>query len=90
LSECQIGIQKSGNYSVQLTVDENIKKSSRAMHSLMGAGLHGENGIDPATSISLLRPYILAILYYGVYKWWGQQHLYIRIAYASAFSYILY
>ena len=61
-----IGIQKSGNYSVQLTVDENIKKSSRAMHSLMGAGLHGENGIDPATSISLLRPYILAILYYGL------------------------
>ena len=23
-------------------------------HSLMGAGLHGENGFDPETSISLL------------------------------------
>jgi hypothetical protein len=36
-----MGIQKSGNNSAQLTVDENIKKSSRAMYSLMGAALHG-------------------------------------------------
>jgi hypothetical protein len=36
-----IGIQKSGNNSAQLTVDENIKKSSRAMYSLIGTGLHG-------------------------------------------------
>jgi hypothetical protein len=32
----------------------------------MGAGLHGENAIDPETSISLLRNYILPILYYGL------------------------
>jgi hypothetical protein len=61
-----IGIQKSGNNSAQLTVDENIKKSSRAMYSLIGTGLHGENGIDPETSISLLRTCILPILYYGL------------------------
>jgi hypothetical protein len=54
-----IGIQKSGNNSAQLTVDENIKKSSRAMYSLMGAALHG---IDTETSISLLMTYILPIL----------------------------
>jgi hypothetical protein len=28
--------------------------------------LHGENGIDPETSISLLRTYVLPILYYGL------------------------
>ena len=61
-----IGIQKSRNNSAQLTVDENIKKSSRAMYSLIGTGLHGENGIDPETSISLLRTCILPILYYGL------------------------
>jgi hypothetical protein len=60
-----IGIQKSGTNSAQLTVDENIKKSHRAMHSLMGAGLQGENEFDPETSISLLGIYILPILYYG-------------------------
>ena len=54
-----IGIQKYGNNSAQLTVDENIKKSSRAMYSLMGAALHG---IDTETSISLLMTYILPIL----------------------------
>ncbi|MEW8547184.1 MAG: hypothetical protein AB2693_27040, partial [Candidatus Thiodiazotropha sp.] len=32
-------------YSVQ----ENIKKARRTIHSLMGAGLHGENGLDPDT-----------------------------------------
>jgi hypothetical protein len=32
----------------------------------MGVGLHGENAIDPETSISLLRDYILPILYYGL------------------------
>jgi hypothetical protein len=29
-------------------------------------GLHGENGIDPETSISLLRTYVPPILYYGL------------------------
>ena len=32
----------------------------------MGVGLHGENGIDPETSISLLRTYVLPISYYGL------------------------
>jgi hypothetical protein len=28
----------------------------------MGVGMHGENGIDPETTISLLRTYVLPIL----------------------------
>jgi hypothetical protein len=32
----------------------------------MGTGLHGENGLDPETSISLLKTYILPILTYGL------------------------
>jgi len=59
-----IVLQKSGNNSAQLTVDENIKKSSRTMYSLIGTGR--ENGIDPETSISLLRTCIPPILYYGL------------------------
>jgi hypothetical protein len=52
--------------STQSTVNENIKKATRALYSLMGVGLHGENGIDPETTISLLRTYVLPILYYGL------------------------
>jgi hypothetical protein len=36
------------------------------LHSLMGTGLHGENGLDPETSISLLKTNILPILTYGL------------------------
>ena len=32
----------------------------------MGAGLHGENGLDPDTSIHLLQTYVIPILVYGL------------------------
>ncbi|CAC5378741.1 unnamed protein product [Mytilus coruscus] len=61
-----IGIQKSDKDSDDTTVNENIKKARRAMYSLMGTGLHGENGLDSKTSISIIRTYILSILTYGL------------------------
>jgi hypothetical protein len=32
----------------------------------MGSGLHGENGLDPATAISILRTYVIPIMLYGL------------------------
>ena len=32
----------------------------------MGSGLHGENGLDPETSIHLLQTYVLPVLVYGL------------------------
>ncbi|CAC5396897.1 unnamed protein product [Mytilus coruscus] len=61
-----IGVTRSQNNSAQSTVEENLKKTRRAIYSLMGTGLHGENGLDPETSIALLRTYILPILTYGL------------------------
>ena len=61
-----IGITRSDTNSARPTVDENIRKARRATYSLMGTGLHGENGLDPETSISLLKIYILPILTYGL------------------------
>ena len=61
-----IGITRSDTNSARTTVDENIRKARRATYSLMGTGLHGENGLDPETSISLLKTYILPILTYGL------------------------
>jgi hypothetical protein len=61
-----IGITRSDTNSARTTIDENIRKARRATYSLMGTGLHGENGLDPVTSISLLKTYILPILTYGL------------------------
>jgi hypothetical protein len=43
-----------------------ILKKSRALYSLMRSGLHGENGLDPATAISILRTYVIPIMFYGL------------------------
>ena len=61
-----IGIQKSENCSAMTTVTENIRKARRALYSLMGTGLHGENGLDPETAMSMIRAFILSILNYGL------------------------
>ena len=47
-------------------VETNIQKAQRTMYSLMGAGLHGENGHDPETAVSLLQTYVFPVLYYGM------------------------
>ena len=60
-----MGIMRSAN-SQESAVQENIKKARRTVHSLMGAGLHGENGLDPDTSIHLLQTYVIPILVYGL------------------------
>jgi hypothetical protein len=61
-----IGIQKSENCSAMTTVTENIRKARRALYSLMDTGLHGENGLDPETAMSMIRTFILPILTYGL------------------------
>ena len=61
-----IGITRSDTNSARPTVNENIRKARRATYSLMGTGLQGENGLDPETSISLLKTYIIPILTYGL------------------------
>ena len=45
-------------------VDENVK--ARTLSSLMSAGLHGENGLDPETSLHLYQIYVLPVLLYGM------------------------
>ena len=47
-------------------VQENIKKARRTIYSLMGSGLHRENGLDPDTSIHLPQTYVIPILVYGL------------------------
>lgn len=61
-----IGIQKNEKNTMISTIEDNIKKSRRTLYSLMGTGMHGRNGLDPETIISLLKTYVLPILTYGL------------------------
>jgi hypothetical protein len=42
------------------------KKARRATYSLMSTGLHGNNGLDPETSLQLIKTYNTPILLYGL------------------------
>ncbi|CAC5367025.1 unnamed protein product [Mytilus coruscus] len=56
----------SSKNSQNETTEQNITKSKRAAYSLMSAGMHGENGLDPITSLHLIKTFIQPILTYGL------------------------
>ena len=58
------------------TVAQNISKACKASYSLMSAGFHGENGLDPITCVHLYRTFILPILTYGleVLQWMAHSY----------------
>ena len=61
-----VGVTRSDTNSAKAAIDENIQKARKTLYSLMATGLHGENGLDPETSIHLLRTYVLPVLLYGL------------------------
>ena len=65
-STTHMGISRSSSNQEMQAVESNIQKAKRTIYSLMGTGLHGENGLDPETSISLLQTYVLPVLFYGL------------------------
>ena len=50
----------------ETAVAYNTQNARRTVYSLMGSGLHGENGLDQQTSIHLLQTYVLSVLVYGM------------------------
>ena len=65
-STTHMGISRSSSNQEMQVVESNIQKAKRTIYSLMGTGLHGENGLDMETSISLLQTYVLPVLFYGL------------------------
>ena len=55
-------ISKTGDENV----NRNICKARRTAYSLFASGLHGHNGLDPQTSLQLIKIYILPVLLYGL------------------------
>ena len=69
VDECvHLGIQrdsKSRSGHIK-TVDERIQSARRCAYSLMGAGLHGQNGVNPMVSLTMWNVFILHCLLYGL------------------------
>ena len=62
-----LGIIHDGtSLGVEPTIAQNIKKARGALYALMGAGLHGKNGLTPKANIHLIEIYILPILLHGL------------------------
>ena len=61
-----MGILHLSSNQERQAFESNIQKAKLTVHSLMGTGLHSENGLDPETAISLLQTYVYPVLYYGL------------------------
>ena len=47
-------------------VQKHVTSARRTAYSLLGAGLHGRNGLDPAASFKLITLYVIPTLLYGL------------------------
>ncbi len=47
-------------------IPSKIKGARGAAYAMMGVGLHGQNGLDPSTSVKLIQTYITPRLIYGL------------------------
>jgi hypothetical protein len=63
-----IGLKIANTISnaAKANVENKINKARRAPYSLMSTGLHGNNGLDPETSLQLIKTCITPILLYGL------------------------
>ena len=63
MSAPHLGIQRD-NYSkfgVEEVIPSRIHTACRTVYALMGAGLHGLNGLNPKASVHLIKCYVLLV-----------------------------
>ena len=61
-----LGIQRSSTVkdTIMDTINKNITKARRTCYSLLSVGLHGNNGLDPVTSLHLIKTFVIPTLLY--------------------------
>ena len=64
--ETHLGIKRTDDGKPKATIEAKITTSRRAAYALMGAGLHGLNGISPEISTAMVNTYIKPILMSGL------------------------
>lgn len=63
-----MGIQRCSNITAtsKETVENRVITARKTVFALMGAGLHGLNGVNPQVSIHLVQTYVTPRLLYGL------------------------
>jgi hypothetical protein len=64
--ETHLGIEKSEDGKTTATVLSRIKKARRMSYSMMGAGMHGLNGVSATVAMAMVNTYIIPALMYGL------------------------
>ena len=64
--EAHLGIFRNSKNDNKDTMNSRIINARRAMYSLMGAGLHGLNGVGPEVAMVQYNTYVLPTLLYGL------------------------
>ena len=61
-----LGVVRDKKGGPETQIQHNIDTARKAAYHLMGAGLHGKNGLPQKTCMHLYRIYILPVLIYGL------------------------
>ena len=61
-----LGLTRTGALSPDEAVNDHIAGARATLYSLMGAGLHGRNGLTPVVTRAMYRTYVLPRLIYGL------------------------
>jgi hypothetical protein len=64
--EVHLGIHRNSPGTNKNTMEERVKGARRAAYSLMGAGMHGLNGVGPEVAFIQYSVYITPTLLYGL------------------------
>ena len=65
-AEIHLGITRTQDSKANSSVEARIKCGRRTAYALMGAGLHGLNGISPKVSIMIVDTYVLPAVLHGL------------------------
>ena len=66
VSGTHLGVVRNQKGGLDAQVEDNIATARKATYHLLGAGLHGKNGLPQQTCMHLYQIYILPILTYGL------------------------
>lgn len=63
-----LGIERDNHSATgtKMVVKKRIVTARRTVYSLMGAGLHGLNGVNPYVTIHMIQIYVIPRLLYGL------------------------
>ena len=65
-SEKHLGIMRTSDGKNSSTINERVKVARRTAYGLMGAGLHGLNGVSPEVNLKIFNTYVMPRLIFGL------------------------